>query len=135
MNDNVLLPEKEVVKVGGRTYSIGELSLNQFMKLSKFLAKTVLSSQKKLKELKDKTSNDTSNTEDILTILDLLDDKDTVSFLGILLKEDDIDFLEKNLSLTKSTEIVAIVCEHNDIDLVKKNIQRILKATKLIKTP
>lgn len=134
MNEEVLIPEKDPVTIGDKVYYIGELSLKQFMQITKFITRTILSSQKKLKELKEKTDSNTSNVEDIISILDLLDDKDVYIFMGILLNENNISFIENKLTLAKSTEIIAIICEHNNIDFVKKNIQRILKATKLTKT-
>jgi hypothetical protein len=91
MND-VLIPEKEQVIIADRKYSIGELSLKQFLQISKFLARTVLSSQKKLKELKERTAGSESNIDDIMTILDLLEEKDLYQFIGILLNENDTDF-------------------------------------------
>jgi hypothetical protein len=125
---DVLIPEKEQVIIADRKYSIGELSLKQFLQISKFLARTVLSSQKKLKELKERTAGSESNIDDIMTILDLLEEKDLYQFIGILLNENDTDFIEKNITVTKSTDIIAIICEHNKLDILKKNIQRVIQA-------
>ena len=129
MDENkILVPEIQKDKVGSKTYAIGKLSLKQAISLSRFVAKTVLSSQSKLKELKERTEGTKSNVEDLMGILDLISEKDTHELFSIILNEDDLQYLEDNLNLEKSTEILAILCEQNDFEPVKKNVQRIIKA-------
>lgn len=128
MNDSVLTPDYEQIKIADRTYKIGELSLKQFLRVSKFLARTVLSSQKKLQELKERTAGNDSNFGDVMTILDLLDEKDLFQFISIILNEGDITFIEKNVGIVQATSIVAALCEYNSFDDIKKNVQRIVKA-------
>ncbi len=129
MDENkVLVPECQKIKLGAKNYEIGKLSLKQAISLSRFVAKTVLSSQSKLKELKEKTEGTKSNVEDLMSILDLISEKDTYELFSIILNENDLKFLALNLNLEKSTEILAILCEQNDFEPVKKNVQRIIKA-------
>jgi len=124
----ILIQEKEQVIIADRKYYIGELSLKQFLIIGKLLARTIISSQKKLKELKERSAGNETNTADIITMLELLDDKDLYRFIGCILNEDDFDFLEKNCGIIQTTNIIALLCEHNDIDILKKNISRIMGA-------
>ena len=122
----ILVPEKELVKVGDRTYQIGELSIAQIIKLGRFVAKTILTSQDKLNELAKHSEKSESNLDDALKILELIDEDKISELFSIILIEDDIEFLSENLTPTNVTEIAAIICEKN-IELLKKNVKRIVK--------
>ena len=131
MEDNeIIVPDTQSLKIGHKYYYIGKLSLKQTILLSRFIAKTILSSQGKLKALKEKTEGSKTEVEDIMSILDLLEEKDIFQLFGILLKEDDLSYLETNLDLNRSLEIIAIVCEQNSFESVKKNVMRIIVAVK-----
>ena len=117
-----------------RTYLVGKLSLKQIILLTRFITKTILASKEKLKKLGDNAQSNKTNTEDLLTIISLLEDKECYELFSILLNENDLTFLEKNLGLEDSTEIVAVICETNKFDRVKKNVFRIQKAFNLQKT-
>lgn len=131
MNENeILVPDSQSVKVGSRTYKIGELGVNQQILLTRFIARTILTNQGKLKVLKEKTEKSTSNAQDLMSIFELVDAEDIYEFFGIILNEDDIDYLKGDgvLNLTNETEIIAILLEQNDFEPVKKNVARIIKA-------
>lgn len=124
---SILVPKKESIEIGDRTYELGALTLKQAILFGQFVAKNIFSKQEKFKELAERTKDSTSNANDILTILDIVTPKDSCKLFGILLNEDDLEFLEENLNLNISIEIVAILCEYNNFEGVKKNFQRIIK--------
>lgn len=122
---DILVPETKTIKVKDRSYKIGKLSFKQSLSLSRFIAKTILSNREKLTEFAAKSDKSTSNPEDIMNIINLLDDDDLFYFISILLKEDDIAFLNDNLGLENVIEIVTAICEYNDFEKIKKNIGQI----------
>ena len=124
----ILVPKENIIKVGGREYRIGKLSLKQGILLSRFIARTILSSQEKLQAFAKKTENSKSNVEDIMTLTELLNPEDLFEFYGILLNENDRGFLLENLDLEVGSEIIAVICENNNFERIKKNFQRIKKA-------
>jgi len=128
----ILVPKENIIKVGGREYRIGKLSLKQGILLSRFIARTILSSQEKLQAFAKKTENSKSNVEDIMTLTELLNPEDLFEFYGILLNENDRGFLLENLDLEVGSEIIALVFENNDIEKIKKNIQRIMAIISLL---
>jgi len=126
MNDElILVPDKKEVVIGDRKYQVGRLSLTQEFKIGRFFSKTILSSQEKLKSIKENTEKGTSNTDDILGILELLNEDEVCRLFSIILKEDDIEFLKSNINMPIIIEIIADILENYNIDGVKKNIQRI----------
>lgn len=132
MNDaDVLITDKEKVKIGDREYSVGELSMRQLIKLSKFVAKIIFSSKDKLDELAKDTAETTDNMQDVLKIIELIDEEKLPELFGIILKESDLDFL-KDISPVQTSEILAILCEKNNFIQLKKNIQRIIAVIKPI---
>ena len=127
MNDElILIPDTKEIIVGDRKYQVGRLSLSQEFKIGRFFSKTILSSQEKLKSIKERTEKGATNTDDVLGILELLDEEDICKLFSVILKEDDIVFLKSNINLPIIVEIVANVLENYKIDSVKKNIQRIM---------
>ena len=126
--NDTLIPIGQTIEIGAKTYQIGRLTLKQSILLSRFVAKTILSSQDKLKSLKEKTEHSKSNTNDLMSILDLIDEKDANELFSIILKENDLQFLENNLDLQKSIEIIAVLCEQNNFESLKKNVMRIIEA-------
>jgi len=128
-DSEVLIPKGETVNIGDRQYKIGKLSLKQSILFSRFIVRTVLSSQDKLREFEKRTKESESNIEDIMTLVDLINPEDLFELYGILLKENDRGFLLANLDLEIGSEIIALVCENNNFEKIKKNFQRIMKAT------
>jgi len=122
----ILVPETKEVIIGDRKYQVGRLSLTQEFKIGRFFSKTILSSQEKLKSIKENTEKGTSNTDDILGILELLNEDEICKLFSVILKEDDIEFLKSNINLPIIIEIVADLLENYKIDSVKKNVQRIM---------
>ena len=121
----ILVPDKKEVIIGDRKYQVGRLSLSQEFKIGRFFSKTILTSQEKLKSIKENTEKGTSNTDDILGILELLNEDEVCRLFSIILKEDDIEFLKSNINMPIIIEIIADILENYNIDGVKKNIQRI----------
>ena len=127
MNDElILIPDTKEIVIGDRKYQVGRLSLAQEFKIGRFFSKTILSSQEKLKSIKESTEKGATNTDDVLGILELLDEEEICKLFSVILKEDDIEFLKPNINLPIIVEIVATVLENYKIDSVKKNIQRIM---------
>lgn len=124
--ENILIPITKDIMIDGCTYQISKLTLGQTLKLSKLIFRTIIVNNTKLKVLTKTTKNSTSNTEDLLAILDLLDEKDIVELFSILLKKK-----ITSIDLDASLELIAIVCELNDFDKVKKKFQRILNGLKI----
>ena len=122
----ILVPETKEVIIGDRKYQVGRLSLTQEFKIGRFFSKTILSSQEKLKSIKENTEKGTSNTDDILGILELLNEDEICKLFSVILNEDDIEFLKSNINLPIIIEIVADLLENYKIDSVKKNVQRIM---------
>ena len=122
----ILVPETKEVIIGDRKYQVGRLSLTQEFKIGRFFSKTILSSQEKLKSIKENTEKGTSNADDILGILELLNEDEICKLFSVILKEDDIEFLKSNINLPIIIEIVADLLENYKIDSVKKNVQRIM---------
>lgn len=129
-DQDILVPNKVEIKIHDRIYEVGTLTLNQIIKLGKLLGQVLMSSQEKLKQLAEQSKESKSNAQDLINILDLLNEKDTAKFFSIVLNEKDIEFLEKELLLDTTFEIVAVLCEHNKFNRVKKNFQRINNALK-----
>ena len=128
--ENVLIPDEQKVELNGKVYAIGKLGISQAFKLGQLITTQILSSQEKLKQLEEKTKN-TSNTQDMITIVGLLDEKSVIELFQIILKDPTI----KELDLEKAIEIIAIVCEYNKFSGVKKNVQRIVKAVTKMMAP
>ena len=122
----ILVPETKEIVIGDRKYQVGRLSLAQEFKIGRFFSKAIFTSQDKLKSIKENTEKGTSNTDDVIGILELLDEEDVCKLFSVILKENDIDFLKSNINLPIIIEIVANVLENYKIDSVKKNIQRIM---------
>jgi len=122
----ILVPGTKEVIIGDRKYQVGRLSLTQEFKIGRFFSKTILSSQEKLKSIKENTEKGTSNADDILGILELLNEDEICKLFSVILKEDDIEFLKSNINLPIIIEIVADLLENYKIDSVKKNVQRIM---------
>ncbi len=121
--ENVLIPNGQKVELNGKVYTIGKLGISQAFKLSQLITTQILSSQEKLKQLEDKTNTTSSNAQDLITIIGLLDEKSVIELFQIILKDNTL----KEVDLDKAIEIIAIVCEHNEFSGVKKNVQRIIK--------
>lgn len=134
-NENeILLPVFQDVKVGSKTYRVGKLGVDQQIMISRFILRTVLTNQSKLKTLKESTQGNSSNAEDLIRMFDLIDKKDIYELFSIILNEKDPEYLkgEGVLDLGNETEIIAIFIEQNEnlFKLVKKNVMRIIKALK-----
>jgi len=122
----ILVPDTKEIVIGDKKYQLGRLSLAQEFKIGRFFSKTIVSSQDKLKSIKENTEKGASNTDDILGILELLNEDEVCKLFSVILKEDDTEFLKSNINLPIIVEIVATVLENYNINSVKKNIQRIM---------
>ena len=127
-DSDILVPKVINIEVGDRNYEIGKLKLMQTIKITQLLAETILTSQEKLAELKKASDGSTSNLQDFMSMLGMLEEQNVIKLFSILLNEPDLVFLKKNLELENTSEIVAIIFENNNIDILKKNYQRITKA-------
>ena len=125
-DEEILVPETKEVIIGDRKYQVGRLSLSQEFKIGRLFSITILTSQEKLKSIKESTEKGTSNADDILGILELLNEDEICKLFSVILKEDDTEFLKSNINLPIIVEIVATVLENYNIESVKKNIQRIM---------
>ena len=124
---NVLIPDFEEVDVGNRKYKIGKLTAGQTIKLARYLVKFT---SKITSETSKKLAENKTNVEDILTIFDFLNEDEIAGILGILLKEEDTEFIKVNLDIEKTTEIIALICEKTDIKKILGNVRRIAEAMK-----
>ena len=131
MNDvDVLIPEAQEIKVGVRSYLLVKLSFSQITKITRFVTKVILEKGKEFDKLAEKFKTSKNNFEDALDIMELIPEEEIYQFFGIILKEEDIKYLEDNLIPEDMTEIIAVVCENNSILTVKKNIERTKKAVR-----
>lgn len=124
-DQDILVPNKADIKIQDRIYQVGALTLNQIFKLGKLLGKVLIANQEKLKHLAEATKDSKTNAQDLFNLLDLLEEEDTTKFFSIILKEKDLEFLGKELTLDVTLEIIAVLCEYNKIDQLKKKVQRI----------
>lgn len=120
-----LVPEYIPVRLGGKTYKIGELGLDQLFGLVR--EGIIVAGRLDKKDL-SKLQAGKSNLEDMLAFFDFLNEDEVVKVVGILLREDDSEFLKKHLKATATTEILAAVCERNDFGQIVKNLERMVKA-------
>lgn len=128
MNEqDILIPKKENIKIANRKYKLGAITLKQAILFGQFMVKNIISKREKFKEFTEKTKDSDSNEQDILTMLEVINPQDSYKLFSILLNENDLKFLEDNLGLDTSIEIIAILCEYNNFEKVKKNFQRIIK--------
>ena len=135
-NLEILLNEKKEYVIADRKYYLGKLSISQFLKIIKFVTKTIITSQKRINQLKEVSQNNETIKEDVLTIFELLDNDEVIQFFSIVLNETDLEFLNQNLSIDKALEIIDIELDFN-IDLIENSkkkfnqiqekIQRIMK--------
>lgn len=125
---SILIPEKVSVLIGARKYFIGKLSLKQVITLSKLITKTLFLNTQKFAAYREKLAGkETTNAEDIYNMMELLNEAEIIQLFGVLLKEEDLKYLEDNLDFTTTTEIVLKFLETNDWVLVKKNFLAIRK--------
>lgn len=120
-----LVPEYVPVVLGKKTYKVGELGLDQLFGLVREAISVISRLDKK--EL-SKLQAGKSNLEDMLAFFDFLNEDEVVKVMGILLREDDSEFLKKHLRATATIEILAAVCERNDFGQIIKNLERMVKA-------
>lgn len=125
---SILVPDKTSIMIGDRKYFIGKLSLKQVIVLSKMISKTLLLNIKRFSAYKEKfVGIETTNAQDIYNMMELLDETEIIQLFGILLKEEDTKYLEDNLNLITTTDIIVKFLEANDWIIVKKNFQTISK--------
>ena len=129
-NADVLAPEYETVKVGARDYQISELSPFQIIRLIRFVSKNIFLDKEKMATLVKRFENSESNFDDAFEIIETIGEKDLPEFIGIVLKENDIEYLKHSLNSTNLTGIIAAFLEQNESILVeesqlKKNILRL----------
>ncbi len=121
----VLISEKARIEIKGRTYEIGELSLKQMILLSKEIIRILVGfSKSELSLLKEGKTN----LDDLLCFFGFLDEKKIAKLIGIILKEEDIEFLSENLNIQLLSEILAFVCEKTNLQEILKNVQRMVKS-------
>lgn len=123
----ILVPDAKTVKVGDKDYTLKKLTLLQIIKVGKLLSKAVLTSRDKLKQLKEDTKDSTSNTDDMLSMLQLLEEEDVIVLFGIILAEKNPEVLKAKLTFEVAVEIVTIVAEQNGIEGIKQNFSRLGK--------
>jgi len=129
---NILIPDKKIMKIGNRNFSISKLKLRQYLRLSKLIMCTINKSKEKIKELKDNTSENTTEAQDLMFIFNMLDEKDLYKAICILLdiEETEEKFISENTGAEEISELIAIVCELNNFQTVKKNVERVTQVFK-----
>ena len=127
-DSEILVPKVVNINIADRKYKIGKVKLIQTIKITQLIAESILTSQEKLAELKKTTEKSTSNLQDFMSILGMLDNINVIRLFSIILNESDLVFLGKNLDFETTSEIIAVIFENNNINLLKKNYQRITKA-------
>jgi hypothetical protein len=124
MNEQeILAPDSVSVMVADRAYTIHKLTLIQIIKMGKLLGKSVLSSRAKLKQLAEATKDSSSNANDFMSILELLEEDDIISLFCIILAEKNPEYLKTKLTFEASVEIIKVVAEQNGIEGIKRNFQ------------
>lgn len=125
---DVIMPETEKLNIGGREYAIGKLTLRQFLLLAKFFTKSFLGNKARVEDYKKKTAaGDTSNLEDMILFIEMLEPAEVSALFGIILSEQDTAFIDDNLTLDKSILILKRLLEVNETQIVKKNILAIVE--------
>ena len=127
--DKILIPEGKQVTIGGKIYNVGKLSMTQSILLTRLIANTILINQAKLAELKKQTEGSTSNAQDFMAMVTMLEPQELLKFFAIILNEPYPSVLDNTLSLETATDIAVILCTENDILRIKKNLDQLGKLT------
>ena len=117
---------KQIVKLSGKEFRVGKLSLKQNIRLFKLLGNIFATSYKSLVQIDTKGKN---AVEDIINILSSLNEDQIAEVIAILLDTEDINFC-KDLALEDITEVIVVIAENNDFDKILKNVERVSKAFK-----
>lgn len=123
MADDVLIPEagKKVI-IKDQEFVIGEFTVAQVLKITKFLGGSISRAFAGKGDFKDK-----SNAEIFFSIFEKLDEQETIKLLAALLKTDDLEFVQ-SIPAEQATEVIAIYAENNDIQRIWSNVQRVIAA-------
>lgn len=125
-----VIPEKEVVKVGNSEVEIGELSIEQTIKLSRFMARKFFDITKGISnsDLKKITINDLLDV-----VVTNLNEEELLSLLSIITTKDK-GWWKQNFKLAAALKVVRKVLEGEDIGEVFTEglqIMRLLQKTVL----
>lgn len=125
-----LIPEEKIIAVKDRQYKIKKLSIKQVLLLTKYIFSNIYQNKDKFAVFTARVSDkeNKNNLQDALLLLELLEEQQIYSFIGILINEDDLKFIEENIGndFDLCVSIVADVVEVNQKSNLKKNIQKIM---------
>ena len=109
-----IVPEKEVVKVGKSEVEIGELSIEQTIKLSRFLSRKFFDITKGISnsDLKNISINDLLDI-----VVSNLNEEDLLSLLSIITTKDK-GWWKENFKLSAALKVIRKVLEGEDISEV-----------------
>lgn len=126
---DVLIPEIREIKIADRVYHLQKISIFDGIKLLRFISDVLIKNQERFKAFQDRTKESSSNIQDMMVLVELLEQDEFYKLLGLILKEKDAEFLKCNLDFGSASEVVAIFSEINEgqIQQVKKNYERIAK--------
>jgi len=119
--DLLIEEENRIVEISGKRIKLDKLSYGQIIKIIRILGSVLSQITDKMKELKDKKSDD--KFSEIKIILDLLDEKQITELLSIILKTNNIEKINK-LSTKIVVELFVFIIE-NDLKETLKNLQGI----------
>lgn len=121
----ILIPVEKEIKISDRTYKVGKFSVMQIIKLTRKIVDIIVGLSE---ESKKNIENGKSNHDDILSIFEKLNDKQIVDVVSLIIKEPDIEWIEKNGSGADFMNIIAAAFEMNDFAGILGNVQRVMTA-------
>ena len=121
-DSDILLSENDFtdVIVNEKTFKIGKLKTITFLKLVKFIGKTISKYSKEVKTME----LGKSNAQDFMEFVELFDETELVEFESIILNHNDKEFC-KEIAIEELIDIISAICEHNNFDKLKKKVQRV----------
>jgi ssDNA-specific exonuclease RecJ len=131
MNDlEVLVENKTIISIAGKPYSVGKLSLKQFVELSRFFVEVA-------GKLPKGIASTDSNVADFIFLVQELDEPTAGKLFAIILQEPDAAFIANHVlaDMELCSDILAAVCEHNDFAKIFSNFQKAAERIKKAGTP
>jgi hypothetical protein len=116
----ILIPNFIEIKISGRLYRIGKLSVFQLLSVIKLLTRVFSGSSPQLAEYRKTLEAGTSTNADLSFLMSIIDESELIKLFGIILKEPDHDFVRDNISIEAAIDMLKVVLEMNDLEILKK---------------
>ena len=112
----ILFAEKTEVEIKDRKYVIGNLGVDQIIKLSRLVIRIA-------KELPKDFLPKTTNVEDVVTIIQNVSVEAATELIAILLREEDLEFIKNELlaDVEATSELLKVICTKTNFKKVSQN--------------